>query len=590
MLNPGDLIFVGWDGDNEDVAFVTTSAIPGGEVIYFTDSEWTGTQFRAGEQLIEWTVPPEGIAAGSVLTLDMIPGGGATVTETGSLSGDVSGSVDYIQGGGFLASTNEMMWAFQGTRSGDDVTPENFISVIGNEADGGIGATPNLANTGLTPQNGAIVIDGDHDYMSFQGFGSLPDPSSAQGAIEAISDLSNWVALGPGRNGTDDNPLPDGGFALTSPVLFDADDVTTLYFDGAHVAFIDDISSPDGDVTSLLQVSDQPFLPTDLIEIDILNSSLRPDGEFDFDEVIFTRVSVTRGGVTYDFQVSDGSKVKESGATETESGQAVEQGDTFFVTNDDVNSLVRAPLGAGPFSGVPSGRLAFSLNETFVDGGVTAIVREQTVTDDAGDVVGIENANFYYASSLVPPPIPCFAAGTRLTTSTGPRPVEELEVGDLVVSRDSGLVPVRWIGRRRVRARGAFAPIRFRAHALGNDRDLLVSPNHKVLLTGWRAQLLFGEEEVLVAAKHLINDRTIVRETRMIWVEYYHILLDSHGVIYAEGCPAESLDPQFLQDWADDVSTDARFAALYSELRPPAQGANSVGPIHLKRHEGQLLK
>ncbi len=590
MLNPGDLIFVGWDGDNEDVAFVTTAAIPGGEIIYFTDSEWTGTQFRAGEQLIEWTVPPEGITAGSVLTLDMVPGGGATVTETGSLSGDVSGSVDYIQGGGLLASNNEMMWAFQGTRTGDDVTPENFISVIGNEADGGIGATPNLANTGLTPQNGAIVIDGDHDYMSFQGFGALPDPSSAQGAIDAISDLSNWVTLGPGRNGTEDNPLPDGGFTLTSPSLFDANDVTTLYFDGTHVAFVDDISSPDGDVTSLLQVSDQPFLPTDLIEIDILNSSLRPDGEFDFDEVIFTRVSVTRGGVTYDFQVGDGSKIKESGATDTESGQAVEQGDTFFVTNDDVNSLVRAPLGSGPFSGLPSGRMAFSLNETFEQGRVTAIVREQTVTDEMGDVVGIENANFYFGNSLVPPPIPCFVAGTLITTCAGPRPIEELDVGDLIVSRDSGDVPVRWIGRRRVRARGAFAPIRIRAYALGNDRDLLVSPNHKVLLTGWRAELLFGEEEVLVAAKHLINDKTIVRETCLTWVEYFHILLDNHGIIYAEGCAAESLDPQFLEVWADDLPEDVPLEVFCSKHSHPADRLRSAGRVHLKKHEGSLLK
>ncbi len=152
MLNPGDLIFVGWDGDAEDVAFVATTDIAGGEVIYFTDSEWNGSEFLPGEQLIEWVVPPEGIAAGTVLTLDMTAGGSAVVTETGALDGDIVGDIDYIQGGGMLASTNEMVWAFQGTRDGDDVTPENFISVIGNEADGGNAATPNLDNTGLTTE------------------------------------------------------------------------------------------------------------------------------------------------------------------------------------------------------------------------------------------------------------------------------------------------------------------------------------------------------------------------------------------------------------------------------------------------------
>lgn len=71
MLNPADIIFVGWDADRNDVAFVTTTDIAGGEVIYFTDSEWNGTAFEPGEQLIEWTVPPGGIEAGRLLTIDM---------------------------------------------------------------------------------------------------------------------------------------------------------------------------------------------------------------------------------------------------------------------------------------------------------------------------------------------------------------------------------------------------------------------------------------------------------------------------------------------------------------------------------------
>ncbi|MEX0286486.1 MAG: Hint domain-containing protein [Paracoccaceae bacterium] len=587
MLNPGDLMFVGWDGDAEDVAFVATSDIAGGQVLYFTDSEWNRTAFLPGEQLIEWQVPPEGIAAGTLLTLDMVPGGSAQVTTTADLNGEVVGTIDYIQGGGQLAPVNEMLWVFQGTRTGNDVTPENFVAVIGNEADGGNRATPNLTNTGLDTSNGAIIIDGDHDYMVFDGFDSLPNPVSAQGAIAAISDLSNWSVAGGGRNNTDDNPNPTDGFDLNSPRFYDANDVTTLYFDGTHVAFIDDVSSPDNDVTTELSVSEQPFLPTDIIEIDILNSSLRPDGEFDFDEVIFTRVAVTRNGVTYEFSVNDGSKVKESGATDSESGQAVEQGDTFFVTNDDVNSFVAAPVGSTPFAGIPSGRMAFSLNETFVDGGVTSIVREQTVTDEMGDEVGVENANFYFGNSLDPNPVPCFARGTRLQTDRGLIPVEQLTVGDLLQTRDNGMVPIRWIGRRAVRAQGRFAPIRVRAHAMDNEADFWVSQNHKLLVSGWQAQLLLGEDEVLVPAKHLVDGKSVTRETGWRWVEYFHVLLDRHEVIYAEGCATESLNPDYLDDW---LNNDLNISVPVQSNTHPCAVAAVAPRLSVTRHEGRMLR
>ena len=143
-------MFVGWDADNEDISFVTTVDLAPGEVIYFTDDEWNGTQFNSNEQLIEWIVPAGGIEAGTVITIDMTPApnAGATI--------DTGGSIDYIRGGGQLAQGNEMFWAFQGTRVGDDVTPTNFIGVIANEATGNTNQTPNLTGTGLTTTNGAI--------------------------------------------------------------------------------------------------------------------------------------------------------------------------------------------------------------------------------------------------------------------------------------------------------------------------------------------------------------------------------------------------------------------------------------------------
>ncbi|CUK04093.1 hypothetical protein PH7735_02740 [Shimia thalassica] len=589
MLNPGDIIFVGWDGDHDDVAFVTTVDVPAGEVIYFTDSEWNGSSFNNGEQLIEWVVPAGGIAAGSLMTLDMDNStNSAQVIEGGDLSGPTSGTIDYIQGGGNLAPVNEMMWAFQGTRVGDDVTAENFISVIGNEADGGNNATPNLSNTGLTSDNGAIIIDGDHDYMVFDGFDALPDPLTGQGVIDAVSDTSNWTVDGGGRNGDDNNPLINDGFTNITPVrVYDETDVTTLYFSGDNVAFISDVSSSDSDVSTDLTVSEQPFLSTDVIEIDILNSSIRADGEFDFDEVIFTSVRVTRDGATYEFVVNDGSKVKESGAEEDESGQAIEQGDTFFITNDDVNSFVAAPLGFSPFAGVPSGQMAFALDAVFVDGGVTNIVREQGLVDGDGDPVGTINANFFTGLSELPPP-PCFTRGTLIETALGSVAVEDLCIGDLVVTKDTGLQPVRWIGRREVPATGKLRPVVFAASEIGNQREMRVSQRHRMLVSGWKAELVMGVEEALVPARHMaeMGIGRICGEGGQ--VEYFHLLFDQHEIIFAEGVATESLDPAWLSSMASDDPGIEEVRSLFPEVFEGTVAGTTARPV-ARAFEAQLM-
>ena len=136
----------------------------------------------------------------------------------------------------------------------------------------------------------------------------------------------------------------------------------------------------------------------------------------------------------------------------------------------------------------------------------------------------------------------CFAAGTRISTATGAIPVEELAQGDMVLTRDNGFQPVRWIGKTTVPAIGDWAPIRIAAGTLGASRDLLVSPQHRMLLTGPTTRLLFDTPEVLAAAHHLVNDHSIRRQPGGT-VTYVHLLLEQHEVIYAENCPAESFFP-----------------------------------------------
>ena len=148
----------------------------------------------------------------------------------------------------------------------------------------------------------------------------------------------------------------------------------------------------------------------------------------------------------------------------------------------------------------------------------------------------VTNSTQFSVSDLGPP---CFTAGTMIATPDGEKRVEELQLGDLVSTKDHGARPIRWIGRRKVAGRGAFAPILFKAGAIGNKRDLLVSPQHRMLLQDWRAEMYFGEGEVLCAANKLLNDSTILKAP-CEFVEYFHVMFDRHEIIFAEGAASES--------------------------------------------------
>lgn len=145
----------------------------------------------------------------------------------------------------------------------------------------------------------------------------------------------------------------------------------------------------------------------------------------------------------------------------------------------------------------------------------------------------------------------CFTPGTRIRTETGDVAVEDIRPGDRLQTKDNGVQDVRWIGTKRVSGARLFAmpelrPIRLRRGALGVDRpdeDLLVSPLHKMLVQGPRARALFNSDEVLVAARDLIDDRLVIRDHTVQNVTYVHLLLDRHEVVFANGLETESFHP-----------------------------------------------
>jgi hypothetical protein len=194
----------------------------------------------------------------------------------------------------------------------------------------------------------------------------------------------------------------------------------------------------------------------------------------------------------------------------------------------------------------------------------------------------------FSALMQTPPPVPCFVAGTLIACLDGTRAVEDLRPGDMVLTRDHGPRPLLWTGARRVAGTGAFAPVRIAPGAMGNARALLVSPQHRLLVGGWRVKLLFGEDEVLAAAKDLVDGLRVTREERAE-VTYVHLLLDAHEILDAEGAAAESLH---LGPWVTGqlpAHARAEIAALFPDLATSALHGPRTARRCLRSWEARLL-
>lgn len=274
-----------------------------------------------------------------------------------------------------------------------------------------------------------------------------------------------------------------------------------------------------------------------------------------------------------------------------------EFGNPLTVTMTAVDPTVVTILGAtataipGAGSG-PSGSVAASSTEGNVNVSISGQVASIQIVYGNGPLVQSNPANqaigFGDLSFDLVPRVVCFVRGTRLRTMLGETPVEELRVGDLVMTADNGLQPVRWVGSRRVAGHSELAPVRFDAGAIGNTRPLALSPQHKVLLSGWKAELLFGQVEVLAAAVHLINGDTIVR-CRQDTVEYHHVMFDAHEMVFAEGAPCESL---FVAEQSLRALGAAAREELNGILGVPGSESGTFGAsarLCLKRHEVRLL-
>jgi hypothetical protein len=167
--------------------------------------------------------------------------------------------------------------------------------------------------------------------------------------------------------------------------------------------------------------------------------------------------------------------------------------------------------------------------------------------------------------------IPCYLRGTHILTPEGERLIEELKIGDPVVTLSGESKPIKWIGRERFKRESSerwpddFIPVRIRRFALDErspHRDLYVSRNHSIYIDG-----------VLVPAKYLINSRSITRSAPegVDTMEFLHVELFAHDVVYAEGATAETFGSQ--REAREHFENFAEYYRLYPNevetMHPP---------------------
>lgn len=201
------------------------------------------------------------------------------------------------------------------------------------------------------------------------------------------------------------------------------------------------------------------------------------------------------------------------------------------------------------------------------------------------------------ASGPAPGGVICFTPGTRIETPDGPRLVEELREGDRVQTKDNGAEEIQWIGSRRMTGARLFAmpqlrPIRIRASAFGRgqpDAELLVSPEHRMLVKGDVARALFNTPEVLIAAKDMINSDTVRVDLAVREVTYVHLLLPRHQILWANGLETESFHPASAGLSTLSAADRLRLLAHHPALEVDPHGYGAFARRGLSSPEAAIL-
>lgn len=211
--------------------------------------------------------------------------------------------------------------------------------------------------------------------------------------------------------------------------------------------------------------------------------------------------------------------------------------------------------------------------------------------DKFGNSIGVEE--FTEMEEVVP----CFTPGTVIATPRGERLVEDLRVGDKIITRDNGIQEIRWFGAKFLDENALvnnphLRPVLVKAGAMGNglpEMDMMVSPNHRMLVANDQTALYFEEREVLVSAKHIINNKGI-QSQETLGMTYIHFMFDRHEVVLGNGAWSESFQPgdRSLDGIGNAQRTE--ILELFPEL-DTSEGLDAYPAARkvLKKHEAHLL-
>lgn len=222
--------------------------------------------------------------------------------------------------------------------------------------------------------------------------------------------------------------------------------------------------------------------------------------------------------------------------------------------------------------------------------------------DSTSGTVNFLNADGTIAGSLdfteIENLIICFTPGSRIATPRGEVAVQDLQAGDRVITRDDGVQEIQWIGRKKLTAQDLMAdpklrPVLIKQGSLGNglpERDMMVSPNHRMLIANSQTHMLFDEREVLVAAKHLVGQPGI-HQVDSLGTEYIHVMFDRHEVILGDGAWTESFQPGDYSLAGIDGDQRDEIIKLFPDLQH-AEGRQAYGAARqsLKAHEARMLR
>ncbi|WP_136636705.1 Hint domain-containing protein [Pseudooceanicola onchidii] len=258
------------------------------------------------------------------------------------------------------------------------------------------------------------------------------------------------------------------------------------------------------------------------------------------------------------------------------------------------------PLMDGGFV-VTDGRLSYTATLIGVEGSLPLIMFVDELPPSDREFWIVQHNNV--AQALAPgEPVAggviCFTPGTRIATPYGAVPVEELREGDRVLTKDNGPQEILWSGARRMSGARLYTmphlrPVRISPGAFGIDRPddtLLVSPEHRMLVRGRAAQALFNTDEVLVAARDLINGTTIRQKTGLKEITYIHLLLESHQVIWANCVETESFHPANAALSALTDADRARLVAGMPDLVADPMAYGRHARRNLTRSEAAILR